>query len=633
MIFPERMCKVRVFGLKKELPGNVRLLHEYGRGHLKDVHIAGLYSGQALEGYSETVASLIKAEGMISVLGKCRAGAGNGKRNGKNANGNLRAGKNGAEKLNMKKIEAIDSRVADIKNSHDMSCAEIKKISDETEYLKPFSKFGIDFSGLESANAEFHAFTLKAAKMDALNALSDRLGCALFTKHVDKQKVFAIVAVDKRRLGEFTQEIGKIAEPAQMPHVNVAKRLAALKAELKGAESKKSSLEHGLSSLAAKYSASLAEMKKTLETEKERAEAAMKFAGSREFTVIEFYMPEEEYAGFAEYAKKMGTTHIEAEGSNELSKGHEEIPVLLKNPGLIKPFEFITRFSALPSPRELDPSFAFTLLLPYIYGMMVGDFGYGIISLILAYVFIRISAPKGMLRSVATLWFLAALPTMIFGVIFDEYFGFSHHELLGKFGMNVHLYHGMERLINIEQLLALTLIVGAAVITLGFIFGAINAYMERHNKHAIAKLAWACTVVFGSLTVNAMFTNADFMAFGIATAVSILIVVATEGPIALIELPSVAGNILSFSRIMAVGLAGVVIAVILNEVAFPSPEKGLFALVLLPIFILGHLFNAFLAMFESIIQGGRLTVVEFSSKFFHGGGTEYKPFKINKEVE
>lgn len=624
MILPERMCKVRVFGLKRELPKNVRLLHEYGRGHLKDVHIEGLDSGQALEGYSETVAMLIKVEGMLSVLGKCKTDGENTK---------LSAKKNGAEKLGMGKIESVDSRVADIKNSHDSACAEIKKLNDEAEYLKSFSKFDVDFSKLNSANAEFHAFTLKAAKMDALTALADKLDCALFTKHTDKKKVFAIVAVDKRRKDEFTAEIGKIAEPAQMPQVNVVKRLSALKAELKEAESKKSSLEQELSSLAVKYSAPLAEMKKTLETEKERAEAAMKFGGSREFTVIEFYMPEEEYSGFAEYAKKMGTTHIEVQGSSELSKGHEETPVLLKNPAIIKPFEFITRFSALPSPRELDPSFAFTLLLPYIYGMMVGDFGYGIISLILAYVFIRISAPKGMLRSVAMLWFLAALPTMVFGVIFDEYFGFPHHELLAKFGIDAQFYHGMERLINIEQLLAITLIVGAAVITLGFVFGAINAYMARHNKHAIAKLAWACTVVFGSLTVNAMFTNGDPMAFGIATGVSIIVVVATDGPIALIELPSVAGNILSFSRIMAVGLAGVVIAVILNEVAFPSPDKGLMALVLLPIFILGHLMNAFLAMFESIIQGGRLTVVEFSSKFFHGGGIEYKPFKINKEVE
>ena len=85
---------------------------------------------------------------------------------------------------------------------------------------------------------------------------------------------------------------------------------------------------------------------------------------------------------------------------------------------------------------------------------------------------------------------------------------------------------------------------------------------------------------------------------------------------------------MSFARILAVGLASVVVAVTLNDLAFPSPEKGILLLVLLPIYLFGHAFNTFLGMFEGLIQGSRLNFVEFYSKFYLGGGKEFSPFKI-----
>jgi len=88
---------------------------------------------------------------------------------------------------------------------------------------------------------------------------------------------------------------------------------------------------------------------------------------------------------------------------------------------------------------------------------------------------------------------------------------------------------------------------------------------------------------------------------------------------------------MSFSRILAVGLVGTLIALILNDLLFPSLDKGILLIILVPIYIIGHLFNAFLAMFESFIQGARLNYVEFYSKFYEGGGKEFSPFRLTRK--
>ncbi|MEM4391118.1 MAG: hypothetical protein QXX06_04640, partial [Candidatus Diapherotrites archaeon] len=125
----------------------------------------------------------------------------------------------------------------------------------------------------------------------------------------------------------------------------------------------------------------------------------------------------------------------------------------------------------------------------------------------------------------------------------------------------------------------------------------------------------------------------EYFLFPSALIVSLcaVFVIKEEGIIGAIEIPGVVGNILSFARIIAVGLVGTVIASILNTMALPSAENGFLILFTLPLFIFGHLFNAFLAMFEALVQGARLNVVEFYSKFFEGGGEEFSPFRFRSK--
>jgi len=107
-----------------------------------------------------------------------------------------------------------------------------------------------------------------------------------------------------------------------------------------------------------------------------------------------------------------------------------------------------------------------------------------------------------------------------------------------------------------------------------------------------------------------------------------------HGFIGIIEIPSFFTNILSYARLMAVGLSSIAIAVLVNEytlVLFSKGAIGIFAGVLL--FTFGHIFNIVLGNFESFLHTLRLHYVEFFTKFYTGGGREFVPFgqKIREE--
>jgi len=218
-----------------------------------------------------------------------------------------------------------------------------------------------------------------------------------------------------------------------------------------------------------------------------------------------------------------------------------------------------------------------------------------------------------------------AVAGIIFGLIFDEWLGMSLYQLLEVFqawglinltalGISGPLYAGFHRGTNVSLLIGLSILLGLVHIAFGFLMGAINEW-HHNRKHAIGKLS------IGLAGKGLFLVSLAIMAF-------------TEGPIGLIELPGLLGNVLSYARIAAVGLVGVLLAELINTTFVPTPEQGIvYAILILPLLVLLHVMNIGLAMVECIVQGGRLNLIEFYGKFFHGGGKEFTPFAITAKQE
>ncbi len=167
---------------------------------------------------------------------------------------------------------------------------------------------------------------------------------------------------------------------------------------------------------------------------------------------------------------------------------------------------------------------------------------------------------------------------------------------------------------------------GFGHILLGFVLGMINALREHAKRHAIENLGMVVLLVSIAFLVLAV-QKAIPEFFGSMTVFLILVafvlIVYGGGVTALFHIPSVISNIASYLRLMALGLAGVILAVIGNQLGSMFDVAALGILVAL----LVHLLNIVVHSFSATIHSMRLNIVEFFGKFVAYGGKPYKPFK------
>ena len=621
------MCKARLIGLRSGENRFVQTLHELGIVQLKEFSEPEVKKEYSQEHFALVAEELLKIESALKLLPPSEIKK-------------TRELVDYWKAIREAKKIGFHERLLKIMEKKERLLSQKQLLFESEQKLKLFKRFGIDFSFFSKSEAiEVAAARLSQKNFLHFENLLSEQGVVFDAaeKEAGKVEVIALVAFEKtagEKVKAALDASQALIEP--LPEISGKPQDAQKKIaeQLIGVEKELSLVEKELAGFSEKYHSSMVFLRDVLENESQRAQATAKFGKIEDFFVMECYLAEKNFEGFrsAVEAKFPGRVVFEKFSGKDLHLEANEVPTILDNPGQLSAFEFMTRFVSMPLSVDIDPTIIYALVFPFIYGMMLGDVGYGLLSIAIALAIKKFSAKEGMLYPISKIWALAAIPSMCFGIIFDEYFGFTHVELLKKFGVQIApVYHGLGRVENIQAMLGLTIAVGFFVILFGFLLGFLREWREEKKAHAIAKLAWMAVLVFGAGMLLSVANHAGGIALavtGIGFFAALLVIVKTEGVIGLVELPSVASNVLSFARILAVGLASVVVAVTLNNLAFPSPEKGLLLLVILPIYLFGHAFNTFLGMFEGLIQGSRLNFVEFYSKFYLGGGKEFSPFKI-----
>ncbi|HUL01817.1 MAG TPA: V-type ATPase 116kDa subunit family protein [Gemmatimonadales bacterium] len=296
----------------------------------------------------------------------------------------------------------------------------------------------------------------------------------------------------------------------------------------------------------------------------------------------------------------------------------EDAPVVLSNPRVFRPFETLIRLLPLPRYGSIDPTPFVAVFFPAFFGLMVGDVGYGVLLAVLGLVLHARSRPGTVLRNVSEIMGPCALFSIIAGFLYGEVFGDLGARL---FGLKPLAFNRQEALI---PFLLLAVALGAVHVLLGLGL-AVASNLRRHPRRALGSGVSALMILLIILALLAavhvlpggFFTPA---VIGVLVAFPVLIVL--EGMVAPIELLSMLGNILSYARIMALGIASVMLAVVANRMvgAIGSVTVGIvFAL-------LFHLVNFAIALFSPTIHALRLHYVEFFGKFYSPGGVRYQPF-------
>lgn len=303
-------------------------------------------------------------------------------------------------------------------------------------------------------------------------------------------------------------------------------------------------------------------------------------------------------------------------------------PVALSNLAPARPFEGLIRLYGIPHYGRFDPTSLVAIFLPIFFGLMLGDIGYGVLLLALCLI-LRPRLKPGMMRDLAMVLTIGSVWSIVFGFLFGELFGTLGEEV----GLHPILWDraSPEHLVD---LLVLTISIGAAHVGLGLVIGVWEGFRSRNRHHLSERGGRLIGLIAAFLIVGVL---VDFLPQGFMTAavagliIAVVLMASSSGGIgfviAPIELIGLVGNILSYLRIAAIGLASVYLAMVANEMAgsIGNLIVGIIIAVLL------HALNFVLGAFSPTIHSLRLHYVEFFRNFYEGGGRRYVPFGSHLE--
>lgn len=376
--------------------------------------------------------------------------------------------------------------------------------------------------------------------------------------------------------------------------------------------------------------ASLEQATDALDVLLRREQTREKLRTTEKTIFLEGWFPERESGRLAEF---LDTYRCAYEIRDPLEE--EEPPILTYNSKMIAPFGIITDMYSPPSYRSIDPNPLIAPFFAVFFGIMLSDAAYGLLLLLAGAVVLLKFKPRGFMRQAMILVVICGVSTFVWGALFGGFFGdaiSSVYTLITGEPFSIDLALWFNPLNDPMKMLIFCFILGGIHIFTGM---AVQAYLLIRDGHI-----WDAVFDVGFWWV--LFAGAVFLILG-QTSVGLWLAVAgalgllltqgrhekkflkkiTKGLSSLYDITSYLGDILSYSRLLALSLATAVIASVVNTMGVLTGPIGFII-----VFLIGHTFNIAINLIGSFVHTARLQYVEFFGKFYQGGGTPFEPLDM-----
>jgi len=578
----------------------------------------------------------------------------------------------------------IDEQVANLEKEKEGLLTQLNETENNLKLIEEFSFFPEDLKILQLSSATSYFGRIPSDKFEEFKKTVDahQQDIMLYTK-AEKEITHLILVVfptiSSDAFAEIIQKNNVKIEAVPRLNGTPNEIITSQKSNLENLNQRHKQINDELKKISEKHFTNLVEVDEQLQIENKKLEVISNLGVTKDAFAMEGWVPKGKISQIESTLKKFteGTTIYEL-------KTDDKPPTLMSNPRRFRLFEAFIRFYSLPQSKEFDPTMVFALIFPIFYGLMIGDTGYCIvIMLVCLWVIRRVEKGKRnlnimpkQLRSFALLILKkrqmvklskAMIPGcvvgIVLGIVFDLHFGFHLNgylfDVLASVGitgawvpepgeiLNRPSQAFLDPIHSAGTLLLCAGYIGIGFVTFGLVLGVIDCIREGEIKEALVKVGWISVgwgiVLLGLAlirqeAINPMWPRLievnpiAFLYYGLIFGGIALMVICdkSKGPMkvmALMEVATIISHILSYTRLIGILLASVILAHTIDYVFLKSINIGLPLVVLgTMILFIGHMFNIIIGVFEPGIQGARLIYVEYFSKFYRGNGRAFKPF-------
>lgn len=536
--------------------------------------------------------------------------------------------------------------------------AEILRLEAQIRMLEPWSRLDVSMrtTGTASTAAFIGSFpaeyTEEALKAEIARGAPEIDGVAVEVLSAGTQQTCAFLlchASNGAKLEAFLRSIGftypadRSKKPPQARMQDLNARIEKLRAEIDGAEAEIRT-----------YAALRGAMQYTIDyfsMRIEKYDVLGRLWQSPHVSVITGYIPAES----APALEKELTEKFEAYVELETPAEDEDVPVKLKNNAFAAPVEGVLESYSMPGRKEIDPSTLMAVFYYFLFGMMLSDAGYGLLMVIGCGVALaKFKNMEESLRKFLKMFLYCGISTVFWGAMFGSFFG-DAVTVIGKTFFNVDIAIPALWFTPLNEPMRLLLF--SFLIGVIHLFAGLGAQFYQLARQGLWKDAifdvvfWYMLVGGGILYLLSMQMFADMVSLGftlpatvgtagaIAAGIGAVGIVLTagresrspfkrllKGLYGLYGVSSYLSDILSYSRLLALGLATGVIASVFNQMGAMLGNSPAGVAVFVFAFLVGHTLNLGINVLGAYVHTNRLQFVEFFGKFFEGGSRKFNPF-------